>query len=254
LHHYSSVGDLLRDREQQAKEKLDEQYHQRMIAVVTPDMEKVKVPSAAGNCCDHCQKTKQEIGTKVLLCCSRCKFEYYCSKDCQAAAWKTKHRKHCRAPGDFRPGDQALDGRNGTQILLIHPTTPPTSEAWLVSNKRKEKKHTVPTTKLQRLRPKLWLVVMTRKEAEDNLKDSEQTLKVLKEQSAEMEESEKELKKKKEELEKKKEELEEKMEAAERNLRELQSAQRNLQSAQRNLQQLSPEDLSLNMDIWRIEL
>jgi hypothetical protein len=89
---YSSVDVLLRDREQEAKKDLHEQYHQRTITVVTPDMEKVTVPSAAGNCCDHCQTTKQEIGTKVLLCCSRCKFECYCSKDCQAAAWKTKHK------------------------------------------------------------------------------------------------------------------------------------------------------------------
>jgi hypothetical protein len=192
-------------------------------------MEQVTVPSAAGNCCDHCQKTKQEIGTKVLLCCSRCKFEYYCSKDCQAVAWKTKHKKYCRAPGDFRPGDQALDNRNGTHILLIHPTTPPPSKAWLVSNTRKENEHTVPTTKLQRLRPKLWQFVMTRKEAEDNLKDHEQKMNALNVKSAEMEakqkENENELEKISEELEKAKE----KMEAAERNLHELQSAQRNLQ-------------------------
>jgi hypothetical protein len=214
------VGDLLRDREQKAKEKLDEeQYHQRMITVATPDMEKVTVPSAAGNCCDHCQKTKQEIGTKVLLCCSRCKFEYYCSKDCQTAAWKTKHKKYCRAPGDFRTGDQALDNRNGTQILLIHPTTILPYEAWLVSNPRNENEHTVPTTALRRLRPKLWQVVMTRKEAEENLKRSQ------KDHEQKMAEMEAELKEQEKELEKANEELE----AAERNLRELQSAQRNLQ-------------------------
>jgi len=182
---YRSVDVFLRDREQKAKEQLHELYHQRMITLVTPDMEEVKVPSAAGNCCDHCQTTKQEIGTKVLLCCSRCKFEYYCSKDCQMEAWKTKHKKYCRAPGDFRPGDQALDGRNDTNVLLIHPTTP-TSEAWLVSNIRKENKRTVPTMALRRLRPKLWQNVMTRKEAEENLKVIKQRMKAAKERLAEI--------------------------------------------------------------------
>ena len=40
--------------------------------------------------CFYCGKTAD---TK---CCSRCKCAYYCSRDCQAAAWKSSHKATCK--------------------------------------------------------------------------------------------------------------------------------------------------------------
>ena len=34
--------------------------------------------------------------TGTMKCCSRCKCAYYCSRDCQAAAWKSGHKATCK--------------------------------------------------------------------------------------------------------------------------------------------------------------
>ena len=34
--------------------------------------------------------------TAATKCCSRCKCAYYCSRDCQAAAWKSGHKATCK--------------------------------------------------------------------------------------------------------------------------------------------------------------
>ena len=34
--------------------------------------------------------------TGAMKCCSRCKCAYYCSRDCQAAAWKSGHKATCK--------------------------------------------------------------------------------------------------------------------------------------------------------------
>ena len=47
------------------------------------------------NCCDHCQKpfTADVKGMK----CGGCFLPRYCSKDCQAAHWKSVHKKECKS-------------------------------------------------------------------------------------------------------------------------------------------------------------
>ncbi|GLD96073.1 hypothetical protein PINS_up004751 [Pythium insidiosum] len=40
----------------------------------------------------------QHLDYKELHACSRCKCVFYCSKDCQRADWKARHRPLCQAP------------------------------------------------------------------------------------------------------------------------------------------------------------
>lgn len=59
-----------------------------------------------GDACDGCGKKKQD-DEEPLLVCSRCKFTYYCSKDCQVSHWRT-HKHECRKKNEFRKGDTAV--------------------------------------------------------------------------------------------------------------------------------------------------
>jgi hypothetical protein len=63
---------------------------------------------AGGFCCDRCKKSHQELHKKNLQCCGRCKRAYYCSKECQAAAWYSGHQSHCRKPEDIQSGDYMM--------------------------------------------------------------------------------------------------------------------------------------------------
>lgn len=42
--------------------------------------------------CSHCQQRKQR---SKLMVCSRCKFQQYCSKECQMASWQD-HKEDCK--------------------------------------------------------------------------------------------------------------------------------------------------------------
>ena len=43
--------------------------------------------------CFYCKKSRKEV--IKLKCCARCKFYYYCSKECQTKDWKDGHQKRC---------------------------------------------------------------------------------------------------------------------------------------------------------------
>ena len=62
--------------------------------------------NVGGNECDQCGIKKSE--DVKLKTCGRCKMVYYCSKDCARAAWKSIHKKACRAPGQVEPGDYVI--------------------------------------------------------------------------------------------------------------------------------------------------
>ena len=49
------------------------------------------IRAIAGRRCAHCHAAQ---GTTKLLVCSRCSLAYYCSRDCQKAAWKG-HKREC---------------------------------------------------------------------------------------------------------------------------------------------------------------
>jgi hypothetical protein len=44
--------------------------------------------------CEHCGKHSRELGYELLQC-TRCLAAYYCSKECQVAGWKKKHKREC---------------------------------------------------------------------------------------------------------------------------------------------------------------
>ena len=44
--------------------------------------------------CTNCGKEAQ--GAVKLKQCSKCKAQWYCSKDCQVEAWKAGHKKDCK--------------------------------------------------------------------------------------------------------------------------------------------------------------
>ncbi|GKY92553.1 hypothetical protein MPSEU_000225600 [Mayamaea pseudoterrestris] len=58
-----------------------------------------------GSDCDHCLKTLAELAIPRLSICTRCKMAYYCSKECQKAAWRKGHKVACRAPDQRERGD-----------------------------------------------------------------------------------------------------------------------------------------------------
>ncbi|KAI9019942.1 hypothetical protein DFJ74DRAFT_707990 [Hyaloraphidium curvatum] len=54
---------------------------------------------AVGRHADHCDSCNAEASEHLRLKrCARCKVARYCSRECQAAAWKAVHKKDCRAP------------------------------------------------------------------------------------------------------------------------------------------------------------
>jgi hypothetical protein len=61
--------------------------------------------------CDHCDKTETKRGK--MKECGRCRSVFYCSKDCQRAAWK-KHKKTCStSSASMTVGDPQLDEKRG---------------------------------------------------------------------------------------------------------------------------------------------
>ena len=48
--------------------------------------------------CAHCSKNAQAAQVKLKQC-SKCKAQWYCSKECQIKAWKAGHKKDCKRAG-----------------------------------------------------------------------------------------------------------------------------------------------------------
>lgn len=91
--------------------------------------------SVSGAHCNHCgampqsrvtMDTKPEAKTcDSLKMCQRCQRAWYCSKECQLAAWKT-HKTECRARYLFAPGEAAIlcnlnsqPELNGTIVTIL---------------------------------------------------------------------------------------------------------------------------------------
>ena len=116
--------------------------------------------STGGFQCDHCGKTRQELGVSHLLSCSQCRKAYYCGAECQRLQWKKGHKKHCRKPGQFQTGDylqihglQSNSDLNGTIVHVIGPAT--TTGRWEVRIPGGTKSISVSGEKLIQLRPPL---------------------------------------------------------------------------------------------------
>lgn len=52
--------------------------------------------------CIECDKSELDLGRPFKLC-GRCKFIYYCSRECQLSNWQT-HKEHCNAKAAFNSG------------------------------------------------------------------------------------------------------------------------------------------------------
>ena len=64
--------------------RVDEKGYEK----ATPFLDGLKLKS----CCFSCGKT----GNMKLKCCARCKCAYYCSRECQVAAWNGGHKAACK--------------------------------------------------------------------------------------------------------------------------------------------------------------
>ena len=53
-----------------------------------------KLESFGQSHCDNCSK-EVKTGEKFKQC-SKCKAQWYCSKECQVEAWKAGHKKDCK--------------------------------------------------------------------------------------------------------------------------------------------------------------
>jgi hypothetical protein len=64
-------------------------------------------------------KTPAELGVISMGICTRCQQAYYCSKDCQRAAWKAGHNRACRKPSDREVGDQ-MYVKDANKFIDLH--------------------------------------------------------------------------------------------------------------------------------------
>lgn len=81
------------------------------FTVAPPTQSSLNIPE--DTVCSECGG----CGSVKLMLCGRCRSVCYCSKECQAAAWKT-HKRECRQPDDTTTGKlpltwSQLEGYNG---------------------------------------------------------------------------------------------------------------------------------------------
>ena len=61
--------------------------------------------TVGGSACGRCAKDAKLAGVEKLRMCQRCRQAWYCSKECQTAAWESGHRQECIPRGEFEAGD-----------------------------------------------------------------------------------------------------------------------------------------------------
>jgi hypothetical protein len=166
----SSAGDIMLKRRKIVEETLRKEAGRKVTVVSLVSNEIRDVPRIAAGCCDNCAKSKEELGIKSLSCCQTCGLAFYCSRTCQTNDWRF-HKKYCRAEGDFRPNDQAIEIRSRQQVVLVEKVnTRATSkskdghDAWVVTDINKASKRVISQLHLRRLRPALWQIVLSQTE------------------------------------------------------------------------------------------
>jgi MYND finger len=91
---------------------------------------------AAGNSCDCCGKTLEELQADFFERCTRCQMVFYCSEACQREHWKRQgHKKACRAPGQIEVGDDMMlvgDGSDPVYIFKVIARVEETTNRWQV--------------------------------------------------------------------------------------------------------------------------
>ena len=87
---------------------LDEKYEE------VKDMKKI------GLCCNPQCKLPGNVAERTsMLCCSRCRLEYYCSRECQAAHWRAGHKEACEERRIFRKAAQSGE-QVDADVLMSH--------------------------------------------------------------------------------------------------------------------------------------
>jgi hypothetical protein len=62
--------------------------------------------------CAHCGKSGSEVSLKL---CAKCGNAFYCSRDCQLAAWP-EHKKSCKKPGPEEKRETVIVGPEGYRV------------------------------------------------------------------------------------------------------------------------------------------
>ncbi|CAJ1946425.1 unnamed protein product [Cylindrotheca closterium] len=118
-----------------------------------------KLIQVGGERCDCCGKSREELGRLFLDRCSGCSKAYYCNRDCQMKQWKAGHKKWCRKPGVFKPGDyvrlhglQSQPQFNGTVVQVVHED-PNAKGLFAVKIQGGTKSVSISSEKMEQLRP-----------------------------------------------------------------------------------------------------
>jgi hypothetical protein len=108
--------------------------------------------------CDHCNRTKAELGVDYIDECARCRLVFYCSKKCQIAAWKSGHCRCCRKRGEFCIGDQVIWLSHITKSLCSGMLVKQVEgiDAWEATGIMASHQFVINTMDLRRTRSTLW--------------------------------------------------------------------------------------------------
>jgi hypothetical protein len=89
-----------------------------------------------GDKCDHCSKTSVDLGAMNFNACRSCQRAYYCSPECQRAAWKAGHKQACCKPDERYVGDlmhlRSLQKRTKINERLVEMVEAVGGDRWLV--------------------------------------------------------------------------------------------------------------------------
>ena len=131
--------------------------YKRNFALTLEEMDQLL--KVGGERCDCCGKSREELGKTLLEYCTACKKAYYCGEDCQKKQWKAGHKKWCRKPGVFKPGDyirlnglQSKPELNGS-LMRVVGEDPNNKGRWEVKVQGATKSISVSSEKMEQLRP-----------------------------------------------------------------------------------------------------
>lgn len=115
------IGDYLDElREKKTFTALQEINNNLTGQGLSPDRTRIiSVSYIAGLTCDNCRTSLEEKGVEAFQFCSSCHLEFYCSRECQRAAWKDNgHKLVCRKKGQYKVGDIVTTARSFGDIFM----------------------------------------------------------------------------------------------------------------------------------------
>ena len=88
--HFRNAEKKRKSIDQEVSKTLD--WGNQIVAVTA--VSRLDAHLLSGGECDHCDKN---TGSSNLKRCAGCKIAFYCSKECQKAAWKSGHKADCNS-------------------------------------------------------------------------------------------------------------------------------------------------------------